>query len=868
MDYSFGTWVRRRRKALDLTQNELARRVGCSVSLIFKIESDERRPSRQIAELLAGHLEIPAGERDLFLKVARQEKAVDYLESVAPLSEPGSLGSSQDQPASAANPIKSNLPLPLNPIIGRDFELREIARLMRVPQCRLLTLTGPGGIGKTRLALEAAHNLKLDFADEAFFISLAGVRSSDYMIPSIADALGFSFAGPAELKTQLFNYLREKRILLLLDNMEHLLDGAGLLSETLQFAPGTKLLVTSREPLHLQVEWNFEVQGLPIPEGDQPEELEASSAALLFLQRARQARVGFTLADNDRPSVLRICRMVQGLPLAIELAASWVRTLSCLEIAQEIGRNLDFLAVSSRDLPERHRSITAVFDHSWNLLSPEERRVFRELSVFHGDFTRQAAVEVTGATLSLLGSLVDKSLLRHSQAGRYDLHELTRQYAAARLREDPQEECAAGDRHTHYYLACLEAREQALTSNRQKEAFLELNAEIDNLRTAWEYAIAHEQADLLRRATLSLRYFYELHQYFREGETLLERAARMVQAKIESLRAGDRAQQRAALEGALGELVNQQAFFIQRLGRGGEAIQMFTKSITLLRGLNEPALLAYALIYHGVVNWMIGNLDEASRSLQEGLPLSRAVGHARLQSVAITFLGAVVHSRGDYIEARRWLHDAIAICPDPHLRLMIGVLFSRTAQALGEQLTEAQDLLQEGLRHAREIGNRWGIALGLENLAITLQAGGEYAEARQMLEESVALHREVGDLWSLSRALDALSRLALAQLDLAEAERRAVEACLSAVRGESFPNALEALATLAVIRARQGRISAALEMALYVLSHPASTQAARDRAEELRAGLEPQLTPDQVEAARERVDGKSVQQFTHVVLNS
>lgn len=308
MDYSFGNWVRHRRKALDLTQQELAKRVGCSASLIFKIESDERRPSRQMAELLARHLEVPNDQREFFMKIARQDKGIHNLDNITPRFDTVSpVNASLSQPVLDSAPHQSHihLPLPTNPLIGRENELAEIVRLIQDPQCRLLTLSGPGGIGKTRLALEAARQLlETHFGAGVFFVSLVGVASTDYIVPSIADGLGFSFAGPSEPRMQLLNYLHEKQALLVLDNMEHLLEGVGILSEILQHTHGIKLLVTSREPLHLQAEWNFEVQGLPLPEGDRLEVLEASSAALLFVQRARQARVGFTLTEHDRRAVL------------------------------------------------------------------------------------------------------------------------------------------------------------------------------------------------------------------------------------------------------------------------------------------------------------------------------------------------------------------------------------------------------------------------------------------------------------------------------------------------------------------------------------------------------------------------------------
>ncbi|HET9587587.1 MAG TPA: helix-turn-helix domain-containing protein, partial [Anaerolineales bacterium] len=290
-EVSFGAWVKRRRKALDLTQQELAKRIGCSLSLIFKIESDERRPSRQIAELLAEHLGISPDQRDLFLQVARQKKGVDHLEGVPSLPEL--------PPVSVSGAFQPNLPLPLTSLIGREHEVHAIIGQIEDPACRLLTLTGPGGVGKTSLALEVAHQLRDSFHHGACFVSLVGTNRPEFILTTVAEALGFVFSGAAELKTQLFNFLKEKEILLVLDNLEHLLEGIEVLSELLEFAADVTLLATSREQLNLRTEWIFEVQGLPVPSNSEPETLESNSAVALFIQRATQAEVGFSPAPED-----------------------------------------------------------------------------------------------------------------------------------------------------------------------------------------------------------------------------------------------------------------------------------------------------------------------------------------------------------------------------------------------------------------------------------------------------------------------------------------------------------------------------------------------------------------------------------------
>ncbi len=436
-----------------------------------------------------------------------------------------------------------NLPPEPTPFIGREEELAAISRRLADPGCRLLTVVGVGGIGKSRLAIQtarlAAEQVRM-FLHGVTFVPLAGVESADLLVSAIANALNFSFHGRKSPERQLLNYLREKEMLLLLDNYEHLLPETTLLVDILRQAPDVKLMATSRERLNLREEWLFDVEGLLCPANDttflgrgslrqhpvgldddgEIERLRTFDALRLFEASARRVQWRFSIAE-ERQAVVQICRLLQGLPLAIELSAEWLKTLSCNQIVQGIERSLDFLATSLHNVSPRHRSMRAVFEHSWQLLSETERGVLRELSVFRGGFTREAAREVAGASLPVLASLVDKSLLRLSPSGRYELHELLRQYAADKLRRAeklatmPQARDAARDRHCEYYAAFIKRQEPDLGGARAVEALAAIETEIENVRAAWRWAVAQARIKEINHSLEGLSRYYLLAGPFR-----------------------------------------------------------------------------------------------------------------------------------------------------------------------------------------------------------------------------------------------------------------------------------------------------------------------------------------------------------------
>jgi predicted ATPase/DNA-binding SARP family transcriptional activator len=682
---------------------------------------------------------------------------------------PGRLALPADRP--------HTLPPQPTPFIGREVELVEIGRLLDTADCRLLTLVGPGGVGKTRLALQAAAEHLDAFADGIFFVPLAALRSGDLLASAIAQALKLEIGAAADPSQQLLAQLRRKEMLLVLDNFEHLLPSStlsppfisptggergeekalNLLADIQRQAADVTLLVTSRERLNLQGEWVFTVGGLSIsqPASAPPED---NDAVQLFVQRARQVRADFTLTAAELADVISICRLVGGLPLAIELAAAWVRVLSCQEIVAEIEQGIGFLQTNLHDVPERHRSLVTVFDHSWRLLSTEEQKVLPRLALFRGGFRRQAAAQVAGASLPVLAALVDKSLLQWNPAGRYAIHEMVRQYALEKLQGSGKMAMIQA-KHFDYFLDWAKTAEAHLVGTEMAAWLEQFEAEKENLRSALAWVLAEGEVEGGLQLVAALWWYWYTRGYFSEGRAWL------AQALTRDERAVPGEARAKALSGAGVLAWNQGDYEAARL--------FYEESLAIKRASEEQLAISAQLNNLGNLAMDQGDYEMARRYHEESLDIKRDLGDEQGIAVSLGNLGIVAYKQGHYETARAFYEESLEIKRKLADKRGISITVGNLGNVLFEQgdYPAARSLLAESLALKRELGDKWGIAAVLSNLGGVALGESNTQAASRFLEESLVIRRELGDRWSLADSLEGFATLAFQERQLERAAR-------------------------------------------------------------------------------------------------
>lgn len=644
-----------------------------------------------------------------------------------------------------------------SPFVGRTNELADITTRLADPGCQLLTLIGLGGSGKTRLAIEAAKAIAAHFSHGSVFVGLQPLTRGDLLVPAIAQAVGLTSYVEGDLLQQLLDFLREKTLLLILDNFEHLLDQAAFVSALLEAAPGVKLLVTSREALSLREEWLYPLKGMAAPPSIYSAALEEYEAVQLFLYHARRVQP-YVDSTGDREALVRICTMTAGLPLAIELAASWLKGLSIGQIAQEMQRNLDFLSTTTRNIEERHRSMRVVFDQSWAMLSQAEQLIFAQLSVFSGGFDAEAAEQVAEASFSCLAGLVEKSLVQLDANGRFGIHELLRQYGMQQLEQYGEAEIAYA-RHSQYFADLMLRHGAALQQPQQLETMQAIERDFDNIRLAWDWSAKHRERAQLHMMLNGLYLFGFLGTRYRETITMFQDALEQpvadapLRGRLLARRWGylqwwyqahyqealTHIEQALAIARAEGNQFEQAfcqlmaAYALISMDRYAEALPLLEASQALFEALDEPYYVCWVLHRLGHVHSNLNNIEQGIEYTEQSLALARS-SHNRVALVICLYnLGSDYILESDYVKGRQYGAEA--------------------------------------LRVATETGHQCQIAHALSLLALYAFFQGDYTSSQEYAQRSRSIIEDITMLVFQPYSLSLLILLACFREDYAEGVR-------------------------------------------------------------------------------------------------
>jgi len=662
-----------------------------------------------------------------------------------------------------------NLPAQTTPFIGREGAIGAIKEHLSRGKVRLLTLSGVGGTGKTRLALQVAADLVDDFEHGVFFVPLAALSDSALVLPAIAQTFDVREAAGRPLHDQLKDYLREKEMLLVLDNFEQVVDAASCVSDLLSAAPRLKVVVTSREILRLSGETDFPVRPLSLPESKQlppVNVLTQYDAVALFIERAAAVKPGFTVTSENAPAVAEVCHRLDGLPLAIELAAARVRVVPPQRMLAELSHRLSFLMGGARDLPAPQQTLRSAIDWSHDLLSPGAQKLFRRLAVFVGGCTLEAIESVCnlGSDLPVLEtveSLVDKSLVNETDAHgepRFAMLETIREYARERLVAASEDE-RVRDRHLDYFLALAETLEARLMGAEQAVWVLRLDAEHENMRAAMEWdLIAAGSSGGLRICAALLRFWY-MRGYLAEGRRWFARV-------LGKPGVGEQTAERAKGLNAAGALA-------WRQGDYSAARVQYEESLVIRRKLGDRRGIASSLSNLGLLRLSQGDVAAAKTLIEQSLATMRELGDRVGIGNALGNLGIVAHREEDYSAAWPLLQEQLSICRELADRRGIAGALNNLGLVAHDRADypTARALHEESMAIRHELGDRSGIAQSLNNLGGIASAVGDFASAKALFEKSLSIRAELGERKEIADALTGVSDAAASLGDSLRAAR-------------------------------------------------------------------------------------------------
>jgi predicted ATPase/transcriptional regulator with XRE-family HTH domain len=717
-DRPFGELLRRLRLRAGHTQESLAARAGLSVRGISDLERGVNRGARrETARLFADALDLTGDERERFLVAARGE-------------------------ATAQPPLNGALPVPPTPIIGREADLQALLAFLAQPDCRLVTLSGTGGVGKTRLALEAAAHTADHYPDGVWFVDLAPLADAALLDAAIAQALELSERPDQSVSDAVTAFLAPKRALLILDNVEHLLGAVPRIAQILIRCPALTLLATSRTPLRLRAEQVWSVSPLRLPdlaENDTVAALQANAAVALFTQRARAVDAGFTLDTANAGTVAEICLRLDGLPLAIELAAARIALLAPAAILTRLRRRLTLLTGGARDLPLRHQTLRNAIDWSYQLLTPGEQALFRRLAVFAGGATLDAAnavspgagaEEVVDAAATLVGWSLVRREAGHDGEPRLRMLETIREYALERLAVEG-EAAAAHQAHAEHFLTFAEEADPHLTGPDQAAWLHALDSEQDNLRAALTWTIGQEDAVISLRLAGALWWYWEIRGHFAEGQSWLERAIAVGEARE------TRWQAKALF--ALGAIAYRRRDLVRSEERLNEALVLY-------RELGDAAGESWCLSFRGLGALVRGEVEQAEALHEVALALAREAGDVVTVIGTLSNLGEVSHARGDLMQAEAFYAESLTVAETMANPLVTARSLTNVAIVAAElgQLRRAAGLHQDALRVYFEVGDRRGIASSLEGIAAAAASLGQANLAARIFGAAATLRAAIG----------------------------------------------------------------------------------------------------------------------------
>ena len=763
-------------------------------------------------QLIADHLSEGIDVRDLGLHPLKGLKRPEQVFQLVIADVP-----SEFPPLKTQIGPKHNLPEQLTPFVGREAEISAVRKLLSKDGIRLVTIKGPGGMGKTRLAIEVARQEAEAYTDGVRFVALAPLDSADQIVQASLEAFDLRPASQEDPKDFLVNHLRRSDLLIVVDNFEHLLEGAPLLKEIMEHAPKVKILATSRERLGLRGESVFDLAGLDYADWRTVEQALSASCAELFILGVQQVQPQFELEEADVSYLARICRLVDGAPLALLLSAAWIDVLSVGEIAAEIEASLDILETELQDVPTRQRSIKAVFDASWNRLELAERNLFMRLSVFRGGFTRAAAEDVAGANLRSLARLADKSFLRRDlQIGRYEIHEMLRQYGERQLAEGAKQEALQA--HASFFADLLAAKAEPLTSEDEAEPLDEIEADIENIRRASRFLAEVGEAELLQKSLMSLWLFHEIRCWLHPGLELFTDIERRL---------------RISSNGSEVDLVATQfragrAYFTMQLGHTEEAVEIASAALDWLRdhGYRNESTLSIAVV--GTGNLFLQNPSTALPASLELMEIADEIGSPFWAGVGLINVVGSYLAMGDLEESQRYLNERDHLLAEIRgpWKMFWGELFQSLLDEARGDLVAAKAINQALINPLRSVSFLRGIQYAHSNLGRINLVLGELDEAESNYATSLRINQQTGQI------RDALANLTF----------------------------------MAKVWEAQGRGAEAAEAIAVVLHHPQidqstvmTRQTIRESAESLRSELEHELDPNVYQTAWERGSGEEVE---------